>query len=183
MGAEEPHEFIRGRMSGNTRSSKRRIKTSGKKESRFRKDVNHCISKQLIQKAKSTNSVIVLEELKNINKRVMVRKSERNKRLSWSFHQLRTFIEYKGQLSGVEVRVINPAYTSQRCYECGCIDEKNRKNQASFRCIKCGHSENADYNAAKNIQFLGEQSIPLLLGLLEKSSDSGSKPLPLGRGC
>ena len=46
---------------------------------------------------------------------------------------------------------INPAYTSQRCNECGYISSKNRKTQEIFLCVECNHSDNADINAAKNI--------------------------------
>ncbi|MHB8191425.1 MAG: RNA-guided endonuclease InsQ/TnpB family protein, partial [Ferrimicrobium sp.] len=50
----------------------------------------------------------------------------------------------------VQITVINPAYTSLRCSECGYTDKKNRKSQAIFHCLSCGHTDNADVNAAKN---------------------------------
>lgn len=43
------------------------------------------------------------------------------------------------------------AYTSQRCHKCDHAVPENRKNQAAFRCVECGHTDNADENAAKNI--------------------------------
>lgn len=49
------------------------------------------------------------------------------------------------------VEKVNPAYTSQRCSECGHVHKKNRESQASFVCKSCGYSANADVNAAKNI--------------------------------
>ena len=48
-----------------------------------------------------------------------------------------------------------PAYTSQRCSACGHIAPENRKTQDEFACLACGHSENADLNAAKNIRNAG----------------------------
>ena len=48
-----------------------------------------------------------------------------------------------------------PAYTSQCCSECGHVEEGNRKSQSEFVCLVCGHSENADLNAAKNIRRAG----------------------------
>lgn len=147
-----------------TRSAKRRIKTIGKKESRFRKDINHQISKKLVEKAKGTNCALVLEELKGINNRVTVRKSTRNERMSWSFYQLRTFITYKALEQGVNVIVVPSAYTSQTCSNCGHCEKKNRKNQSAFVCLSCGFSTNADYNASLNIKTLGDQSMSLLLG-------------------
>ena len=50
---------------------------------------------------------------------------------------------------------INPAYTSQTCNRCGHIDKENRKTQAHFECTACGHTDNADINAALNIKALG----------------------------
>ncbi len=49
------------------------------------------------------------------------------------------------------VERVNPAYTSQTCSACGHRAPGNRKNQAVFRCVACGHQANADVNAAINI--------------------------------
>lgn len=46
---------------------------------------------------------------------------------------------------------INAAFTSQRCHACGHVAPENRKSQASFGCVSCGHSDHADVNAARNI--------------------------------
>lgn len=43
------------------------------------------------------------------------------------------------------------AYTSQRCSVCGHVAPENRESQAGFRCVACGHTDNADVNAAQNI--------------------------------
>lgn len=144
-----------------TRSSKRRTKKTGNKESKFRKDVNHCISKKLIEKAKGTSCAIVLEELKGINAIVTVRKSQKNQRLTWSFHQLRRFIEYKALEQGVPVIIVPAKYTSQTCSSCGHCEKKNRKNQSEFLCLNCSFEANADFNASLNIKSLGLQSISL----------------------
>ena len=54
-----------------------------------------------------------------------------------------------------EVIKVNPAYTSQTCHECGAVDKASRKSQARFECVACGHKENADINAARNILAAG----------------------------
>ncbi|MGW5189868.1 RNA-guided endonuclease InsQ/TnpB family protein [Kribbella sp. NPDC004138] len=46
---------------------------------------------------------------------------------------------------------ISPAYTSQTCSRCGIVDREARESQAAFRCRSCGHTANADVNAAVNI--------------------------------
>jgi putative transposase len=50
---------------------------------------------------------------------------------------------------------IDPAYTSQTCNACGSISKQNRKSQAVFKCVSCGHADNADRNAGLNILDTG----------------------------
>ena len=75
--------------------------------------------------------------------------------LQFSPSQFATFLEYKTWKAGGLLVYVNPAYTSQRCSECGYTDKKNRESQAIFRCRDRGFSCNADKNAAKNIYQLG----------------------------
>ena len=65
--------------------------------------------------------------------------------------QLRTMLEEKGKERGRNVVRVDPKYTSQRCSVCGHTEAGNRPSQELFCCLKCGHTENADVNAAKNI--------------------------------
>ena len=54
----------------------------------------------------------------------------------------------------MEVRKVNPAYTSQTCHKCGHVDKDNRK-KLNFKCTACGHADDADVNAALNILAFG----------------------------
>lgn len=65
--------------------------------------------------------------------------------------QLRVMLEAKGNERGRRVVPVDPRHTSQRCSACGHTDPDNRPTQALFLCLQCGHTENADVNAAKNI--------------------------------
>ena len=155
---EQRNKFFRLRQSlqrARTKSARKHLKKLSGKERRFKRDVNHCISKQLIQKAKGTTRAIVLENLKGIKSRVTVRKAQRYRHSTWTFLQLRTFIEYKAKREGVPIVIIKPEYTSQRCPNCLCISKKNRKSQSSFECIRCSYSEMADYVGAMNIAEIG----------------------------
>ena len=146
-----------------TKSAKRRLKKISRKESRFRTDTNHCVSKYLVKKAKDTNCAIALEDLSGINSRITVRKSQRSERLSWAFYQLRSFITYKAKLAGIPVVLIDPRYTSQKCNKCGHTEKANRQSQDKFCCVSCGHEDHADCNGAKNIREKGLLSISLLV--------------------
>lgn len=61
-------------------------------------------------------------------------------------------LEYKCQWQGKTFVKVDPKYTSQTCSCCGHVSSNNRKSQSKFECVKCGHSENADINAAKIIK-------------------------------
>jgi putative transposase len=136
-----------------TRSAKRLLKRRSGKERRFVKDVNHCISKVIVQTAKGTRRGIALENLQGIRARAgkTVRRRQRRVLHSWAFAQLRAFIAYKAALPGVPVVYVNPAYTSQTCSRCGHCEQANRVSQSRFLCKSCGFSAHADVNAAVNI--------------------------------
>jgi IS605 OrfB family transposase len=61
----------------------------------------------------------------------------------------------KASLAGVAVVKVNPVNTSRRCHACGHVAAENRKNQAVFGCVSCGHLAHADVNAAMNILAAG----------------------------
>ena len=134
-----------------TRSAKRLLKKLSGKEARFAKDVNHTISKQVVKLAQGTRRAIALEDLGGIRTRVTARRDQRATLHSWSFFQLRAFLEYKSKLAGVTVIAVDPRNTSRTCPVCGCVDKRNRPSQSKFSCVACGYSGFADHIAARNI--------------------------------
>jgi putative transposase len=75
--------------------------------------------------------------------------------LDKGFGEIRRQLDYKHVWYGSQLLAENPAYTSQKCSECGHTEADNRQSQEGFCCLKCGHTENADLNAAKNILSAG----------------------------
>ncbi len=135
-----------------SRSAKRRLVRIRKNESNFRKDVNHCISKEIVGLAKGTRRAIALENLKGIRDRITVGRKQRARHHGWAFSQLRLFIEYKAKLAGIPVVMVDPRNTSRTCPECGHCEKANRKSQSEFLCRHCGYSNNADFVGALNIR-------------------------------
>jgi putative transposase len=64
-------------------------------------------------------------------------------------------LEHAARYHGAEVVKVNPAYTSQTCNACKPVAQESRESQAVFQCVACGHQDNADVNAAKNILAAG----------------------------
>jgi IS605 OrfB family transposase len=138
-----------------TKSAKRLLKKRRRKEALFARDCNHVISKKIVLLAKRTNRAIAIEDLKDIGRRIRVRKSQRYGLKSWAFLQLGQFIAYKAQGAGVPVLFIDPTYTSQRCSHCGHTERANRKSRSEFSCKKCGHTSHADTNGSQNVRLKG----------------------------
>nr|DAH73331.1 MAG TPA: endonuclease [Caudoviricetes sp.] len=128
----------------------------------FADTYNHKYSKYIVDFAVKHNcGIIQMEDLSNAtaNKKEKFLKD-------WSYFDLQTKIEYKAKEYGIEVIKINPKYTSKRCSKCGGIHIDNRDcqhNQANFECKICGHKENADINASRNI------SIPYIDKIIAKT--------------
>jgi len=141
------YAYLRKKLqSKGTRSAKRKLKSLSGRERRFVKDCNHSLSKII---ANFCYGITAMEDLKNI------RKGKKGKifnrlRSNWSYHQLREFIKYKVEELGNRLVLVNPKYTSQKCYKCGYIDKKNR-NKGQFKCLSCNYSCSADLNASRNI--------------------------------
>src|SRR5258708_4321425 len=62
---------------------------------------------------------------------------------------------YKLEERGGKLVSVHPAYSSQTCPTCSHVHKDNRKTQSEFKCVKCGHTENADVTAAKEIKARG----------------------------
>jgi len=70
---------------------------------------------------------------------------------------------YKAHMAGIPIYLVDPQYTSQRRSCCGYTDRENRKTQSKLFCIKCGYTDNADINAAKNIASRNDVNQPIAL--------------------
>ena len=137
-----------------TKSAKRKLKKVSRKQSDFVKNTNHCISKEIVYKAKALDFGIALEALHKIKTPVSRTQTERHQK--WSFYQLRNFIEYKAKIAGIKTVLVDPRNTSRRCSRCGYVDKLNRKTRDQFKCLSCGQEFEADFNASMNISQLAE---------------------------
>lgn len=119
----------------------------------FKDLTNHRYSKYIVDLAvKYGAGTIQMEDLSGISKRDSFL-------ATWSYYDLQDKIKYKAEMQGIKFVKVPPRYTSQRCFNCGVIDESSRKSQATFECSNCGHRRNADYNAAENLTIRGIDKI------------------------
>ena len=75
--------------------------------------------------------------------------------LDQGWGEFRRQLSYKLSWRGGLYLEVPPRDTSRTCPVCGHTAAENRKTQALFVCVECGHSANADTNAAVNIKDKG----------------------------
>jgi putative transposase len=149
------------KQSNNFYKAMQDVKRIHKNVADCRKDFLHKVSTNL-----SNNYSTIFHEDLNVSGMVQSKLSKHISDVSWSkFFDL---LKYKTNT----IRV-NPAYTSQKCNNCGHTCKDNRKTQSIFECISCGFSANADENGAKNILELGTSSVSVnVKHRLVRSSES-----------
>ena len=140
-------EFARKKKGSKRRErAKRMAARAARRLALARKAWQHKVTRTLADKAHT----VVIEALRP---ETMTRKGKGGKRglnreirkTGWG--AMRQMLGYKADA----VVEIDPAYTSQTCSTCGVVDADSRRTQASFKCTACGHAQNADLNAARNI--------------------------------
>jgi len=153
----------------------KKVKSIKNRERNIIKNINHKISKALVDYALKVKGGLVLENLKNIRKTAKTRRRQRYSLNSWSFYQLGQMIEYKSKKQGISIFYIEPQYTSQRCSKCGHIEKANR-NGNLFCCKKCGKVEDSGANAGFNLAYA--QSKGILQFDVDRDISKGSTDTP-----
>lgn len=141
-----------------TWSAKRALRRLSGRENRWMSDVNHCLSKTLVEKY-GKNTLFAIEDLSGVSfeeSNLSHRNADGRRELrSWSFYQLEQFLGYKARLAGSSAVKVSARYTSQRCPKCGGIHKEARDHHLhEYRC-QCGYCSNDDRIGAMNIQLLG----------------------------
>lgn len=139
-----------------TSSSRRRLKAIGQRENCWMQDVNHCVSKALVEN-NLKHTLFVLEDLsgiRNVTERVRIK--DRYVSVSWSFYDLEQKLIYKAKQNQSIVIKVDPRYTSQCCPVCGHIEKSNRNKKIHlFVCKNCGYKSNDDRIGAMNLYRMG----------------------------
>lgn len=158
--ATKRHKFQEVRkqlQSKGTKAAKRRLKAISGRENRWMSDMNHQISKTLVQKY-GKDTLFVLEDLTGVSfeENNLSQNAKRNYDLrSWAFYQLEQFLTYKAHENRSEVLKVSARYTSQRCPKCGTIHKGSRDHHKHLYSCQCGYKSNDDRIGAMNIQLLG----------------------------
>jgi IS605 OrfB family transposase len=126
-------------------------------------NLNHVISRELVQFAKDFGMGLRLEDLSGIRQTSKQRKKTKsdagNNRDGWAFYQLEVFTRYKAIRAGVPVQSVPAPYTSKSDHRNGVLGKRNGHWFQGFDGYRC----NADWNASQNIGQWEGCSCPLSL--------------------
>ena len=139
-----------------TPSARRKLRAIGQRENRWMQDVNHQISKALVEN-NSEHTLFVLENLSGVRSATeRVRTKDRYVSVSWSFYDLEQKLIYKAKQNQSTVIKVDPRYTSQCCPVCGHVEKANRNKKIHlFTCKNCGYKSNDDRIGAMNLYRIG----------------------------
>ncbi len=132
------------------------IKSKDKRSKRAYRHIQTELFRCLKQLKLEGVKTIVLEDLRRIKHGKRGTFSRHVNRLLsfWSLTRAVNWLRCRCAELGVLIKFVSPYKTSQRCHSCGKIDRRNRKGER-FKCVSCGHEDDADHNAAKNLEYLG----------------------------
>ncbi len=172
---------------GSNRRHKTKVRLSSRHSSKanIRENFCHQTSRKIVDE--SQTKIIIFENLAvaRMTRKPKAKKDENGKWLKnnarakaglsksildKSWHLLEAFTKYKAKKEGKAVFKVAPNHTSQECADCHHIHPKNRKGQDVFSCLSCGHTDNADINAAKVIK---QRAIQLIINSGTELSKTG----------
>jgi len=136
-----------------TRSSRRLLQRLSGNEASITEHLLHCASKRLVSWAVENGAQrIVMENLANIREASIAKGKEMRSGVHrWPYAMGQFFVQYKAQAKGIAFELVSPKNTSRGCPCCGHVDKRNR-NSLIFRCLRCGHTGDADRVASVNIR-------------------------------
>ncbi len=152
---------MRIRRKGSRRRMRTRLRLQRlqRKRANRRRNWQHQVSRRIANRA----GTVIVEKLntqgmtksargtlENPGTKVKAKSGLNREILNTGWHGMKEKLAYKCAL--VE---IDPAFTSETCYNCGWVNKASRPSQAEFTCVACGHADHADLNAARNIMASG----------------------------
>ena len=184
--SEKSLKRLQRRFSKTKKGSQNRVKFRNKlarkhlKVSRQRKDFAVKLARCVVQ----SSDLVAYEDLK-------VRNLVKNRHLAKSIHeaawtQFRQWVEYFGKVFGVATVAVPPHGTSQNCSNCGEVVKKTLSTRTHI-CNHCGHVQDRDWNAARNILEIGLRTVGhtgtlIASGDIDKSVGGEIPPSKSGRG-
>ena len=134
--------------STNWENQRRKVAQSKRKIKRKVRDYQHKLTTWLV----TEYDFVAVEDL-DVKPMLETSQNAKNKQdAAWS--QFIELLEYKADLQGTHVETVKPGGTTKECAVCG-VETAKPIWVREHSCPACGHTEDRDLNAAKNILYRG----------------------------
>jgi putative transposase len=125
-------------------------KYKGREWRRIR-EIYYNVAKKIIGKAKEAGATVIIMEDLNVYKEDKDSKELNGRIHRWSYKRFQQILEYQAKLHGLNVKYVEPAYTSSLCPICGDELEESSNGRRLRKCQRCGLEEDRDAIAVKNL--------------------------------
>jgi putative transposase len=132
---------IQSRIRGRGLRARLLGKYKGRERHRVR-EIYHRAAKEIIDKAKKIGAtVIVMEDLRRLNEEDKGSRELNGRIHRWGYRRFQQILEYQAKLHGLNVKYVDPAYTSSRCPICRDELEESSNGRRLRKCQRCGLEE------------------------------------------
>jgi putative transposase len=145
----------RRRIQSRIRGRGLRARLLGKYKGRERHrvgEIYYRATKEIIDKAKEVGAtIIVMEDLRRLNEEDKGSRELNGRIHRWSYKRFQQILEYQARLHGLNVKYVEPTYTSSICPICGDELEESSNGRRLRKCRRCGLEEDRDAIAVRNL--------------------------------
>jgi putative transposase len=119
------------------------------KHRRVMRDMEHKISRVVVDVAvESQAGILVIGDVRDVADEVDLGKRMNQKISQWNHGKIRSYIEYKAEAEGLQVKLVDESYSSQTCPNCG---QRHKPRGRNFKCPSCGFRSHRDVVGQVNL--------------------------------
>jgi putative transposase len=114
-------------------------------------EIYYRAAKEIISKAKEVGATVIVMENLEVYKEDKDSRELNGRIHRWGYKRFQRILEYQAKLHGLNVKYVDPAYTSSICPICGDELEESLNGRRLMRCRRCGLEEDRDAIAVRNL--------------------------------
>jgi putative transposase len=144
----------RRRIQSRIRGRGLRARLLGKYKGRERhrvSEIYYRAAKEIIGKAREVGATVIVMEDLDLHERDLGSRELNGRIHRWGYRRFQRILEYQAKLHGLNVKYVDPAYTSSICPVCGGELDPSSSGRRVMRCRRCGLEEDRDVIAVKNL--------------------------------
>jgi putative transposase len=144
----------RRRIQSKIRGRRLRARLLGKckgREWRRIREIYYRAAKEIISKAREVGATVIVMGGLEVYKEDLGSRELDGRIHRWGYRRFHRILEYQAKLHGLNVKYVDPTYTSKICPVCGGELEESSNGRRLRKCQRCSLEEDRDVIAVKNL--------------------------------